>query len=71
MPQEMLDQYGAVSAPVANAMAEGARRALGCDVALSSTTVAGPDRDDGGNEVGIMFVAIATAEGDPREGSCI
>ena len=63
VPQALLDQYGAVSAPVAQAMAEGARRALGCDIALSSTGVAGPDRDDRGNEVGTMFVAIATPEG--------
>ena len=62
VPQELLDQYGAVSAPVAKAMAEGARRALGCDIALSSTGVAGPDKDDWGNEVGTMFVAIATPE---------
>ena len=57
--QELLDEYGAVSAPVAAAMAQGARRALGCDVALASTGVAGPDRDDRGNEVGTAFVAIA------------
>ena len=63
VPQALLDQYGAVSAPVAQAMAEGARRALGCDIALSSTGVAGPDRDDRGNEVGTMFVSIATPEG--------
>ena len=63
VPQELLDQFGAVSAPVARAMAEGARRALGCDIALSSTGVAGPDPDDRGNEVGTMFVAIATPEG--------
>ena len=63
VPQELLDQYGAVSAPVAKAMAEGARHALGCDIALSSTGVAGPDKDDWGNEVGTMFVAIATPEG--------
>ena len=44
-------------------MAEGARKALTCDVALSSTGVAGPDRDDRGNEVGTMFVAIATPDG--------
>ncbi len=63
VPQEVLDQYGAVSAETAAAMAEGVRRALGCDIALSSTGVAGPDRDDRGNEVGTMFVAIATQEG--------
>jgi nicotinamide-nucleotide amidase len=44
-------------------MAEGARAALNCDIALSSTGVAGPDKDDRGNEVGTMFVAIATSEG--------
>ena len=63
VPQELLDEHGAVSAPVAAAMAEGARKVLGCDIALSSTGVAGPDKDDRGNEVGTMFVAIATAEG--------
>ena len=60
VPQELLDRHGAVSAPVALAMAQGARQVLGCDIALSSTGVAGPDRDDRGNEVGTMFVAIAT-----------
>jgi len=63
VPQELLDQYGAVSARVAQAMAEGARRVLGCDIALSSTGVAGPDPDDRGNEVGTMFVAIAAPDG--------
>jgi len=63
VPQELLDEHGAVSAPVAQAMAEGARRLLGCDIALASTGVAGPDRDDRGNEVGTAFVAVATGEG--------
>jgi len=63
VPQPLLDKFGAVSAPVAAAMAEGARKALNCDIALSSTGVAGPDKDDRGNEVGTMFVAIATPEG--------
>ena len=63
VPQEMLDEFGAVSAPVAQAMAEGSRKVLGCDIALASTGVAGPDPDDRGNEVGTMFVAIATPDG--------
>ena len=63
VPQDMLNRLGAVSGEVAAAMAEGARRVLGCDIALSSTGVAGPDRDDRGSEVGTMFVAIATPEG--------
>ena len=63
VPAAMLEEHGAVSAPVAQAMAEGARKALGCDIAVASTGVAGPDKDDRGNEVGTMFVAIATPDG--------
>jgi len=61
--EELLNEHGAVSAPVAQAMAEGARKVLGVDIALSATGVAGPDKDDRGNEVGTAFVAIATPEG--------
>ena len=43
--------------------AEGARKALGCDIALATTGVAGPDKDEWDNEVGTMFVAIATPDG--------
>ena len=63
VPQHLLEQFGAVSPEVAQAMAQGARQALGCDIALSATGVAGPDKDEWDNEVGTMFVAIATAEG--------
>ena len=63
VPPHMLEQYGAVSREVAAAMAEGARKVLNCDIALSSTGVAGPDKDDRDNEVGTMFVAIATPMG--------
>ncbi len=63
VPPHMLERYGAVSNEVAAAMAEGARQALGCDIALSATGVAGPDKDDWGNEVGTMFVAISTFKG--------
>lgn len=63
VPQPMLDEYGAVSEPVARAMAEGARNVLGCDLAVSATGVAGPDSDDRGNPVGLVYVAIATGEG--------
>ena len=63
VPQHLLDQFGAVSPQVAEAMAQGARKVLGCDVALSSTGVAGPDRDEWDHEVGTMFVAIATPDG--------
>lgn len=62
VPQALLDQYGAVSAQVARAMAEGARRVLGCDIAAATTGVAGPDSDDRGNPVGLVYVALAAPE---------
>ena len=63
VPQHILDQFGAVSPETAIAMAQGARNVLGCDIALSATGVAGPDKDNWDHEVGTMFVAIATPEG--------
>jgi len=59
VPQTLLDTDGAVSAPVAQAMAEGARRILACDFALSFTGVAGPDSDERGNPVGLVYVGLA------------
>ena len=63
VPQAMLDEFGAVSAQVARAMAQGARRVLGCDLAVSLTGVAGPDPDDRNNPVGLIYVALDTPEG--------
>ena len=58
--EALLEEYGAVSEPVARAMAEGCRRICGSDLAVSVTGVAGPDRDDRGNEVGTVYVALAS-----------
>lgn len=59
VPQALLDEHGAVSAPVAEAMARGAKKVLGCDIALSATGVAGPDPDDRGNPVGLVYLGLA------------
>ena len=61
--REMLDQFGAVSPEVARAMAEGALRVLGCDIAVAATGVAGPDPDDRGNPVGLVYVSLAASDG--------
>ena len=52
VPQPLLDQYGAVSEECARAMAEGARRITGADLAVSVTGVAGPDPDERGRAGG-------------------
>ena len=59
VPMETLNTCGAVSAPVAKAMAEGARRIIGADVAVAVTGLAGPDGDEFGNPVGTVFIGYA------------
>ena len=61
--QETLDRFGAVSAETAEEMAAGVRRITGSDLGVSVTGVAGPDRDDRGNEVGTVYIGLASAEG--------
>jgi nicotinamide-nucleotide amidase len=63
VPEEVLAEHGAVSAQVAEAMAEGARRALGADVAVAVTGIAGPGGAGPGKPVGLVFVHAADADG--------
>ena len=56
---DALDRYGAVSAPVAEAMAIGARRVLDVDIAVSVTGLAGPGGDEFGNSVGTVFIGYS------------
>ncbi len=60
---EMLNRFGAVSAEVAEAMAEGALAYSLADVAVSLTGIAGPDGATPGKPVGLVYLAIATREG--------
>jgi PncC family amidohydrolase len=55
----LLNTFGAVSAPVAEAMALGARKALEADVAVSVTGLAGPGGDEFGNPVGTVFIGFS------------
>lgn len=56
VPAEVLERYGAVSEPVAEAMARGVRKLLESDAAVSVTGLAGPSGDEFGNSVGTVFV---------------
>ncbi len=58
----ILEEFGAVSAPVAEAMAQGARMVCRTDIAVSVTGLAGPSGDEFGNPVGTVFIGYADEE---------
>lgn len=59
----VLDEYTAVSRPVAKAMAEGLLLKTNADVAVSTTGLAGPGPDELGREAGLVFIGGATKKG--------
>ena len=56
--REDLENLGPVSMQVAGSMAQGARKLLKTDVAISVTGLAGPDGDEFGRSVGTVFVGF-------------
>ena len=63
VPKELLDQNGAVSREVAEAMAVGARKNAGVDIALAITGIAGPTGGSPDKPVGLVWIAYADAAG--------
>jgi nicotinamide-nucleotide amidase len=61
VPAEILENYSAVSAETAIAMAEGIRALSNADYAISTTGEAGPESQSGA-KVGTVFVGIASAK---------
>ena len=62
VPAALIAAHGAVSAPVAEAMARGARSRSGSDYALAVSGIAGPSGGTEEKPVGLVFVALAGSE---------
>ena len=63
VPADLLATHGAVSAPVARALAEGIRRAGGATWGIGITGIAGPDGGTPEKPVGTVYVALAGPRG--------
>lgn len=61
---DSLKKYGAVSEQVALEMARGVRRAVGADIAVSTTGIAGPDGGSAEKPVGTVWVGISSEKGE-------
>jgi len=62
VPAKLIESYGAVSEQVAIAMAEGALKKSGADIAASVTGIAGPTGGTDEKPVGTVYIGIATRE---------
>lgn len=71
VPAALLDRYGAVSEPVARAMAEGALRVSDADVSVAITGIAGPDGGDVLVPVGTVWFAWARREHPDAKPVCV
>jgi nicotinamide-nucleotide amidase len=63
VPQDLIDVYGAVSEPVAKALAEGIRKRCGTTLGLGITGVAGPTGGTAEKPVGLVFHALSSETG--------
>lgn len=63
IPSSLLQEFGAVSEPVARAMAEGARRESGADYSISVTGIAGPGGGSEEKPVGTVFIGVSGPHG--------
>jgi nicotinamide-nucleotide amidase len=66
VPESLIAEHGAVSEPVARAMAEGALSASGASLTVAITGIAGPGGGSAEKPVGLVHFAVAIAGGETR-----
>ncbi|QQS46006.1 MAG: competence/damage-inducible protein A [Acidobacteriota bacterium] len=62
VPRDLIEEHGAVSEPVARAMAQGVRRLAGSTFGIGITGIAGPGGGTEEKPVGLVFIALADDE---------
>jgi nicotinamide-nucleotide amidase len=63
VPAELIERHGAVSAEVAEALADGARLHVGADIGIGVTGIAGPDGGTPEKPVGLVWIALTAGDG--------
>ena len=66
VPKHLIDRHTAVSGPVAAAMAKGGLEHSPADLVAAITGVAGPEPDEDGNPVGLVYIAAASRDGGSK-----
>jgi PncC family amidohydrolase len=62
--RETLDSVGAVSEACAREMARGVRKAIGSEIGIASTGIAGPGGATARKPVGLVYIAVSSPDGD-------
>jgi len=63
VPREIIRDYGAVSKPTAELMAEGVKRITGATIGLGITGIAGPEGATETKVVGLVYIALCSVQG--------